>query len=270
MLRAALSPTPPGGPVLNRRAAEARLAFEVPGLVAALAVIPVMIIEERWATDGWLWLALTANWCIWAVFFVEYVTIVGLADRRLAYTRRAWLDVAIIVLSFPLLPHVLAAARLVRLARLARVLRLLRLVNTAAVLTRTGKAVRAVFGSHGLAYLVGMTAVLVAVFGALFAVVEPAADSFAEGLWWAVVTATTVGYGDITPVTTVGRLAGATLMLVGVGFVAATTAAVAARFVVEDEEETTTETHEIRERIDAVQAQLDRIESALAGLAIHR
>ncbi len=120
---------------------------------------------------------------------------------------------------------------------------------------------RAVLSSHGLRYLVAGTASLVLSFGAMFALVEAGVGSFTEGLWWAVVTVTTVGYGDVTPATPLGRLTGATLMLVGVGFAAATTAAVAARFVVEDEEEVMEETHEIRERMDSVQDQLDRIEA---------
>lgn len=145
-------------------------------------------------------------------------------------------------------------------------LQLLHLVDLAAVVTKAGNAMRAVLSSHGLRYLVAGTASLVLSFGAMFALVEAGVGSFTEGLWWAVVTVTTVGYGDVTPATPLGRLTGATLMLVGVGFAAATTAAVAARFVVEDEEEVMEETHEIRERMDTVQEQLERIEAALGRL----
>lgn len=55
---------------LNDVAAHARQAFEVPVLLAALAVIPVMVIDERWASDGWQALAAFANWATWAVFAV--------------------------------------------------------------------------------------------------------------------------------------------------------------------------------------------------------
>ncbi len=264
MFRAARAPS------LSEPAARARQTFEIPVLLAALAVVPVMVIEERWTSDGWQALAAFANWATWAVFVVEYATVVTLAEDRWRYTRSAWLDVAVIVVSFPLLPALTAVTRLARLARLARVLQLLHLMNLAAVVTRAGNALRAVLGSHGLMYLVAGTATLVLSFGAMFAIVEPDVGSFSEGLWWAVVTVTTVGYGDVTPATPLGRLTGATLMLVGVGFVAATTAAVAARFVVEDEEEVMEETHEIRARMDSVQEQLDRIEAALARIQVGR
>ncbi len=80
-------------------AERARQAFEVPVLVAALAVIPAMEIEERWVTDGWQAPAAAANWATWAVFAVEYVTVATLAEDRWRSTRSAWLDVAVIVLA---------------------------------------------------------------------------------------------------------------------------------------------------------------------------
>ena len=66
-------------------------------------------------------------------------------DDRWAYTRKAWLDLTIIVVSFPFLPALLASTRLLRLTRLTRVLRLLRLVRLAAVMTRGTSAVKAIW-----------------------------------------------------------------------------------------------------------------------------
>ena len=72
------------------------------------------------------------NWLIWAVF----AAVVFLTDDRLAYARKAWLDLLVVVVSFPLLGELFALTRLVRLSRLVRVLRLLRLVGLAAVFAR--------------------------------------------------------------------------------------------------------------------------------------
>jgi voltage-gated potassium channel len=55
-------------------------------------------------------------------------------------------------------------------------------------------------------------------------------------MWWAIVTATTVGYGDYVPHTTAGRVIGALLMLVGIGFLSTLTAAIASTFVAADQE----------------------------------
>ncbi len=58
--------------------------------------------------------------------------------------------------------------------------------------------------------------------------------TFEEALWWALVTATTVGYGDVTPVTPAGRLIAGALMLAGIASVTMLTAALAAAFIGQD------------------------------------
>jgi voltage-gated potassium channel len=55
--------------------------------------------------------------------------------------------------------------------------------------------------------------------------------SLADGFWWALQTVTTVGYGDVVPASTAGRLSAALVMLVGLSFMAVTTAAVTNSFI---------------------------------------
>jgi voltage-gated potassium channel len=84
------------------------------------------------------------------------------------------------------------------------------------------------------------------------------------GLWWAVQTVTTVGYGDVVPTHWVGRLIGAVVMLSGIGFVTVVTAAITALFV----ESARGRREEARggslaARLDAIAERLDRIEAAI-------
>jgi voltage-gated potassium channel Kch len=68
--------------------------------------------------------------------------------------------------------------------------------------------------------------------GTAFAAVEHAQDLTPwDGVWWAIVTVTTVGYGDIVPKTDAGRVIGVIVMLGGIGFLAVLTAAIAQRFI---------------------------------------
>jgi voltage-gated potassium channel len=97
--------------------------------------------------------------------------------------------------------------------------------------------------------------------------------SIGSGLWWAVQTVTTVGYGDHTPVTVSGRLVAALVMLVGIGFLTVITAAITSTFVSRTEGEqassgvevaTAQQLREIDSRLDA---RLARIEAALTDSA---
>ena len=72
-----------------------------------------------------------------------------------------------------------------------------------------------------------------------------------DGIWWAVVTVTTVGYGDIYPKTVQGRLIGMVLMFVGIGFLSLLTAAVASRFVKQERGEEHGEVMEALQRLEA-------------------
>ncbi|MDX1467785.1 MAG: ion channel [Acidimicrobiia bacterium] len=244
--------------LLNEKAATARRRFELPVLIAALAVVPVIYIEETSTSTTMLAIADIANWLIWLAFAVEYTVVMTLTSPglRWAYTKKSWLDVLVIVLSMPLLPALLASSRLLRLTRLARVFRLLKLVRLAAVLTRAGRSAGVIFKKRGLGYIVLLTVIVALGIGGVFAIIEGV--NIFDGLWWAVVTLTTVGYGDVFPITPAGRVAASLLMLLGIGFVAVITASVAAYFVEDEEAQLADEIRMLGER-------LDRIERAIGG-----
>jgi voltage-gated potassium channel len=77
-----------------------------------------------------------------------------------------------------------------------------------------------------------------------------------DGIWWAICTVTTVGYGDLYPHTTTGRVVAILLMAVGIGFVSVLTATIASRFVKADTGDETTEIREALRRIEAELADL--------------
>ena len=86
-----------------------------------------------------------------------------------------------------------------------------------------------------------------------------------RGLWFAIVTVTTVGYGDTFPTSAGGRLVAALLMIVGIGFLGLATAAIAGHFVNQDAEDKHRESTDRQEQILAelrrLHQRLDRLEA---------
>ena len=78
--------------------------------------------------------------------------------------------------------------------------------------------------------LIGLTFVII-LFGYIFYITEPTVKSIGDGFYWALVTVTTVGYGDITPTTPSGKLIASFLILLGLGLIATITAIVSAKFI---------------------------------------
>ena len=91
-----------------------------------------------------------------------------------------------------------------------------------------------------------------------------------RGLWWAVVTVTTVGYGDTFPVSVLGRVVASFLMIVGIGFLGLATAAIASHFVNTDAEEkhrrSTDKQQQILAREDEIISQLKQLDERLARI----
>jgi len=89
--------------------------------------------------------------------------------------------------------------------------------------------------------------------------------SIGSGLWWAVQTVTTVGYGDHVPTTVAGRLVAAVVMLVGIGFLTVITAAITSTFVSRSRREQASSgaSTPTEEQLRQIAGRLERIEAAL-------
>ncbi len=88
-----------------------------------------------------------------------------------------------------------------------------------------------------------------------------------KGLWFALETVTTVGYGDVTPAKTVGRVIAGVIMLTGIGFLAVVTASVTAALIESNRRRFATSEADLADRLDEVGARLSRIEAALDRVA---
>ena len=117
------------------------------------------------------------------------------------------------------------------------------------------------FNSRRLRTILAALIFFIFLFGYLFYVSEPEVRNLGDGIWWALVTITTVGYGDITPLTTVGRVVASSLMFLGLGLIATITAIVSAKFIQNFVDHHTND--DVLEKLDEMQVELDEIKKKL-------
>jgi voltage-gated potassium channel len=124
------------------------------------------------------------------------------------------------------------------------------------------------------ATIVTATAAVVIVGGILIRVLDHSEySSIWVGMWWALQTVTTVGYGDVTPAHPSGRIVAAFVMLEGIAFLAIVTAAITSTFVARataehdaaTAQDELTEHQQAQARFDEIDRKLDRLEAALRG-----
>ncbi|MBR4662469.1 MAG: ion transporter [Lentisphaeria bacterium] len=179
------------------------------------------------------------------VFSVEYLLRIWTADLlyprsgffrsriRYIFSGMALIDLlAILPFYLPMfLPVNLIGIRAVRLVRLLRLLKLNRYSDALTSIGRVfkGKS-REIFASLFFVLILLVVASLLIYYAEHDAQPQQFQNAF-SGLWWAVATLTTVGYGDIYPITPLGRLMGAIIAVLGIGMVAVPTSILSAGFV---------------------------------------
>jgi voltage-gated potassium channel len=148
------------------------------------------------------------------------LTAVTLATPKKRFVREEWLDLVLVVL--PLLQPLRLAGAIVRLGRLN------------AAIERTTQGAQRLMGRHKLYIALTWAVGLMLIAAVVTPVVEPDKSkitSFGDGIWWALVTMTTVGYGDLVPESVSGQVIGGVLMLAGIGILSLLTANIATLFL---------------------------------------
>jgi len=175
---------------------------------------------------------------IWLAFALELSVKVALCDNRWRYLVTHWIDVLIVVFPF---------------------LRPLRVLRALPVFARAWHGVRNLLHQQ-TAGVIGLASVFAVVLcGVVVYAVERNAGgpirSLQDAMWWGVVTITTVGYGDMYPVTGLGRIVGTFLMVTGVGLFSLSAARIAAFFIGDDDATADSK------KLDQILARLEELET---------
>jgi voltage-gated potassium channel len=197
--------------------------------------------------------ATAVNLAVWALFAVDFVVRITLAGKgnRLRFVLKHPLDLIMVLIP------------------LARPLRLLRLVLVA--IEAVNRHARTSLRTKASVYLAGVMGLILVVSSLAVLDAEQGRDgaeihNFGDALWWSIVTATTVGYGDMVPVTATGRMYAAVLMFAAIGMVGLVSGSLASWFVSrigpgdEDAEE---EAAQLRARLSVMERQVAELHAAV-------
>jgi voltage-gated potassium channel len=237
----------------EEQAAKAR-RLDAPTVAVVLLVIPALVLHFS-EPRGTLGLAsATLNWAIYGWFLFEFVYMLRLAPDDREFLRHNKLDLAVLVLTIPLLPGVLQALW---------VLRLLRLIDM----------MPAVLGRFVNITLLPYAVVLafIAVFGGGLAFSRFEGVSVFDGIYWANTTINTVGYGDISAQTAGGKVLSMVLQWTGNVILAMLIGGVAAfaqqLLLGEDVEEISRDVDELEEDVEEVEEDVEDVLESVRGLS---
>jgi voltage-gated potassium channel len=207
--------------------------FDVGLLITILLSVGVVMLEsvEKYS-DKYADIFIYAEWAFTLLFTAEYILRIWITNKKRKYIFSFFgiIDLLSILPAYLALiftgVHALIILRSFRLMRVFRILKLARFIGEESQLSRALKASRAKI----TVFLVAVF-IIVVVMGTVMYLVEGAENGFSSipiSIYWAIVTLTTVGYGDIAPATVLGQTLASIIMIMGYGIIAVPTGIVSA------------------------------------------
>lgn len=198
-------------------------------IIVALLIILVPILwffnQDRSTRliDDWV---TVGSWLIWSVLLIESTLMIIFVRDPWRYIKSNWLNIPIIILTFPMI---------MSLVPYAIILRIVQFMLFARYLSEMHRILQRLFRVSQLGTIMLAFFIIVLLSGIIIHTIDPAIPNIEDGLWWALATMATVGYGDVVPKSTEGRAFGALIIILGTVFFSLLTAQLAAYLVGEDE-----------------------------------
>lgn len=171
---------------------------------------------------------------IYIIFVADYIIRFAISKNKKRFVKDNIFDlIAIIPVNSAF--RVFRTFKAFRLMKLAKLTKLTKLSRLFAVSSRLLNKCQKFLNTNGFKYVLAVSCILVMVGGTLISFFE--GMSFTDGLWWAFVTTTTVGYGDISPSTGAGRIIACILMITGIGLIGSLTSSITSYFMKDNSSE---------------------------------
>jgi voltage-gated potassium channel len=211
-------------------------AFDITVIVIiALSVLTVMLDSSEPARVGLAGLLEVAEWVFTALFVLEYALRIFYARKRRQYLLSFFGIIDLLAILPALIALAFPSALYLGVLRVIRILRVFRVLKLAAYLVEANVILRALRASRRkITVFLFAVFIIAIVLGSLMYVIEGDQSGFTSiprGVYWAIVTLTTVGYGDLAPQTAAGQALATLVMIMGYGMIAVPTGLVTAHVV---------------------------------------
>jgi voltage-gated potassium channel len=237
-------------PLLARRIGQ---SFMYALVVIAIGLLFEWQLQQAGINNEHVWQAF--NGFVWAIFVLYFILLARLVHHRWRFVRENGLLLLIIVLGLPFLFNdaVLMGA-IEQFRPVLAVLLMIPALRLLFVFFVDGRLLTSLYGAF----------VIVVFFGVLVAGVDPNIKTAWDGIWWAIATVSTVGYGDVVPVTLLGRAIGGVLVILGLGVFVVITANFLALILREGVHRKTPQAHP--DEIKLLLAEIQSIQKSIKAL----
>lgn len=197
-------------------------------LAAASIIMAILDICGKIAPENTVFYA--ADNIILIIFAIDYIVRFIAATKKAAFFKENIFDL-IAIIPFSSIFSIFRFSRLFRLAKLVKLGKLTKMTKLARLVGFLGKLQRQIHDflhTNGFVYMLYAAGTLILISSVIISYVE--GRPLSDALWWSIVTCTTVGYGDISPATGIGRVVAVVLMMFGIGLISMLTGTITTFF----------------------------------------
>ncbi|AJD93653.1 hypothetical protein JMA_43360 (plasmid) [Jeotgalibacillus malaysiensis] len=187
-----------------------KITYEVFLFMLALIALATLFSDN----EDYIWI----DRFIWLVFFLDVVVRFVRAPKKWQFIKENPLDIIV-------------AIPLDAIFQSAKILRIFRLIRIILIATRFMNPIYQIIRENKLERTISFALVLIFIVSIPVNLVEPDIQNYGDAVWWSIVTMTTVGYGDISPSTGLGRTLAVILMIVGIGIIGVVTGSIASYLI---------------------------------------
>lgn len=202
--------------------------FDVVLLIAIFLSVMVVILESvKDLSTSYGQLFKQLEWVFTILFTTEYLLRIVIVNKPLRYIKSFFGIIDLISILPSIVGFFFVGAQSFMIIRAFRLLRIFRIFKLTKYLGEASQLSKALIASRNkITIFIGTVVIIVTILGALMYIIEPDESGFnniPKGIYWAVVTLTTVGYGDIAPITPLGQIIASFIMILGYGIIAVPT-----------------------------------------------